>query len=349
MVRKIPAQLALLLFAIMALSSPAALAQDARDGKDGSDAPARPGVVPTGVIIVKGAEPSASDHRTPLPESGNAGREWYENQYFRLSFPIPTDWSEKFKGPPPSDSGSYVLTQLRPTAAFKGPNKATILVTAQDLFFSLAPSRSAMELIQRSSEQLPSYYKVERPPAAVRIGNHAFARFDYMSPAAELHWSVLATEIRCHAVQFVFTSRDTSLLEALVQNMEKMKVPETGSAAVSDDDFPTCIRDYARAENLTYKVDPVLTDRRFNPIPVRIIIGKNGRVKHIHLISAFPEQASAITDALLQWRFKPLLQNGEPVEVETGILFGSAPASRTSPVVQKPYPTPAEALKATSQ
>jgi len=331
MFRRTSSRQLLSLCAVISLSgSIGALAQD---GKDGKDLPAAPGVVPSGVIIVKGAEASASDHRTPLPESGSAGREWYENEYFRLSYPIPADWSEKFKGPPPSDSGSYVLAQLRPTAAFKGPNKATVLITAQDLFFSLSPAHNAIELIRNASGHLPAYYKIERPPTEVRVANHSFARYDYGSPAADLHWYVLATEIRCHAVQFVFTSRDTSMLDDLVQNMEKMKVP-AASGATSDhgeDDFPLCIRDYATAENLTYKVDPVLTDRKFNPIPVRIIIGKNGRVKHIHLLSAFPEQASAITDALLQWRFKPHLQNGEPIEVETGIMFGSAPSRRPAP------------------
>jgi hypothetical protein len=48
-------------------------------------------------------------------------------------------------------------------------------------------------------------------------------------------------------------------------------------------------------------------------------------VKHVHLISAFAEQSAGITEALLKWRFKPYLRNGEPVEIETGILFGSPP------------------------
>jgi hypothetical protein len=76
------------------------------------------------------------------------------------------------------------------------------------------------------------------------------------------------------------------------------------------------------------KVEPVLTDRRFNSIPVRIIISKEGKVKHIHFLSAFPEQSKAITDALMQWQFKPYLRDGKPVEVETGILFGTAPEPR---------------------
>jgi hypothetical protein len=33
-------------------------------------------------------------------------------------------------------------------------------------------------------------------------------------------------------------------------------------------------------------------------------------------------KSKAITDALVQWKFKPYRRDGEPVEVETGVLFG---------------------------
>jgi outer membrane biosynthesis protein TonB len=58
---------------------------------------------------------------------------------------------------------------------------------------------------------------------------------------------------------------------------------------------------------------------------VRIIIDKAGKVKHIHFLRAFPDQAKAVTDALQQWKFKPYLKDRQPVEVETGIMFGRAP------------------------
>jgi hypothetical protein len=64
---------------------------------------------------------------------------------------------------------------------------------------------------------------------------------------------------------------------------------------------------------------------------VRVIIDKEGRVKHIHFLSAFPDQAKAISDALEQWRFKPYLRAGKPVEVETGLMFGRRPYSMTLP------------------
>jgi hypothetical protein len=83
-------------------------------------------------------------------------------------------------------------------------------------------------------------------------------------------------------------------------------------------------------------VDPVFTEHRFNAVPVRIIIDKEGKVKHVHFLSAFPDQAKAISDAFKQWRFKPYVRNRQPVEVETGIMFGrssrptAAPATNVS-------------------
>jgi len=101
-------------------------------------------------------------------------------------------------------------------------------------------------------------------------------------------------------------------------------------------DAPPCVAGYAE-QNAISKVDPVINDRKFNPIPVRIIIGTDGKVKHIHVISAFQDQAKIITDALLQWRFKPYQQNGKAVDVETGILFGySPPRPHTTPQSASP-------------
>src|SRR5713226_2039502 len=62
-------------------------------------------------------------------------------------------------------------------------------------------------------------------------------------------------------------------------------------------EVPVCIKDYASGENVMEKVDPVFADRKFNPVPVRIIIDKEGKVKHIHFLSAFPDQTKTITDA----------------------------------------------------
>jgi hypothetical protein len=148
---------------------------------------------------------------------------------------------------------------------------------------------------------------------------------------------VLATEIRCHAVQLVLTSRDTKLLESLVLGLEQMKMPsETSLPGGGGGDAPVCLKDYASGVNVIARVDPVFTEHRFNSVPVRIIIDKEGAVKHIHFLRAFPDQARTITDALKQWRFRRYLRDGQPVEVETGIIFGRAPYTTKIPGQEPP-------------
>jgi hypothetical protein len=281
--------------------------------------------VPEGVILVKGAWSSASDSVTPVPEGGGVSKDVFRNPYFGLTYSLPPGWAEKYKGPPPSDSGRYVLAQIGPADTYKGPSRGNILITAQDMFFTASPASNALELINYTKDNLQADYKVELPPTDLRIGGQSFRFFAYESPVAELHWYVAATQIRCHAVEIVLTSRDTKLLESLLLDMNKMKVPAEASptTGTGGGSFPVCIKDYAD-ENVIARVDPVFTERTFNPVPVRIIIDKSGKVKHIHFLSAFPGQSKAITDALGQWKFKPYLQDGHPVEIETGIMFGRA-------------------------
>jgi len=289
--------------------------------------------VPTGVILVKGAWssewPGASDSVTPVPEAGSVANNVFRDPYFGITYPLPSGWTEKYKGPPPSDTGRYVLAEIGPAGTLKGSARGSILITAQDLFFTPVPAANALQLINYEKDNLQSDYKVERPPAETKIAGRSFTFFTYWSPVAQLHWYVLATQMRCHAVQIVLTSRDTKLLESLIHDMNNMKLPTEATAGTGAGDFPVCVKDYARDENMIAKVDPVFAERRFNPVPVRIIIDKEGNVKHIHFLSAFPGQAKAITDALGQWKFKPYLQHGHPVEVETGIMFGRPPSGTT--------------------
>jgi hypothetical protein len=297
-----------------------------RNGADTSNNVQPSTRVPAGVILVKGAWSSASDSVTPLPEDSIIVNGVYTNKYFGLSYPLPADWFQRFQGPPPSDSGRYVLAQILPADTYKGPSRANILITAQDMFFAPLPAANALELVKYKKDTLPADYKIEPQPADSKIAGGSFAFFAYWSPVAELHWYLLATEIRCHTVELVLTSRDTRLLESLALEINNMKLPEGASptAGTGGGDVPMCLKDYARDENVIARVDPFFTERRSNPVPVRIIIDTEGQVKHIHFLSAFPDQAKAIADVLKQWKFRPYRRNGQPVEVETGIMFGRA-------------------------
>jgi hypothetical protein len=290
--------------------------------------------VPEGVILVKGAWSSASDSMTPVPEGSTFTNNVFSNRYFAMSYTLPPGWAKNYDGPPPSDTGRYVLAQIKMGGPDKGSSRGSILITADDMFFTPLPANNALQLVNYTKDNLQADYKLEEPPTSTKIAGRPFRFFAYWSPVAQLHWYVAATEIRCHAVEIVLTSRDTKLLAAWLLDLDKMTLPSEASptGGTGGGAFPVCVKDYARGHNLLARVDPVLTQPRANAVPVRIIIDKQGKVKHIHFLSAFPDQAKAITDALNQWRFKPYLQDGHPVEIETGIMFGRAPrATATSP------------------
>ena len=293
-------------------------------------------IVPKDTIIIKGAWSSASDATTPLPEAVELTNSVFTDQYFGITYTLPSGWFQKFGPPPPSDSGRYVLAQLGRSGSFefgqsdssKVENTGSIMVTAQDMFFTPLPVANARQFVNYSKNHLPDYYQVELKPTQTTIGGQSFTFFAYWSPDAELHWYVLATQIRCHTVEIVLMGRNPKALQDLVLDMSnKMKLPAEASSTggTGGGNFPVCIKDYAAGDNVLERVEPVLGQRRYNRIPVRIIIDKAGKVRHIHFLSAYPEQEKAISDALKQWQFRPYERNGQRFEVETGIMFGAAP------------------------
>jgi hypothetical protein len=278
--------------------------------------------VPAGVILVKGAWSSAAGTPSSLPEDGRISNGRYDNAYFGLEYALGGDWTQRYEGPPPSDSGYYVLAQIEATNTALDSRLGHVLIAAQDLFFGLAPVRSAAELVSYYQQHLGVEYRVERAARKVRIANRDFIRLDYRSAVAGLHWHVLATEIRCHVVQFIFTGSDQGFMQRLVESVRTAIQPSVTT--------PACVKDFATVDNLIEREDPIFSEVRFNPVPVRIVIDKEGKVKHIHFLSAFPEQAKSIGESLLQWRFKPYVVGGRPVEIETGLLFGRSARPSTA-------------------
>lgn len=278
-------------------------------------------VLPKNEILVKGAVPAASDAATPVPERGNVAEGRYRNDYFGLSMPIPKGWSEQPAGPPPSDGGSYVLTQFAVYDAAQKRLRANVLLSAQDLFFSALPASGAKELAAARVRGLDPVFKIERAPEEVTLAGRTFVRFGYTAPAAGLHWRILSTDVRCHALTFTLTGNDAAALDDGERALARMSF--AGGAA------PLCLDGYARGGNVVEKTDAHFTTHRYNTIPVRVVIDAEGRVKHVHVLSAFPDQADAILAALREWKFKPCVRGDEAVEIETGIVFGAPRERRT--------------------
>ena len=75
---------------------------------------------------------------------------------------------------------------------------------------------------------------------------------------------------------------------------------------------------------LVRKVNPVYPPlarqaRISGTMVLRAVISKDGSIENLSLVSGHPMLAPAAIDAVKQWKYKPYLLNGEPVEVDTEV------------------------------
>jgi hypothetical protein len=261
-------------------------------------------------MLLRGIMAPAADH----PENGTIADGRYTNGYFGLSYRLPPEWTVAEAGPDPSQSAYYVLSTLVP----HGELNATIMIAAQDMFFSAERHAGVADQARDFQKSLSTIagMTIEPEVARMKVGDRDFYRVDYNGVG--LYRSMVAVEIRCHALSFNVTARDPALLERLVRSLDS---DLSWGRAAADGASPPCAKDYADGDNILHKVSPVPVGPRFTPIPVRIIVGADGDVKNVHVIRATDDQRRSIETALYQWKLKPYTMEGRAGAVETGLVF----------------------------
>ena len=265
-----------------------------------------------------------AEERLPDPEDGVMAAHAYANRYFGITYPFARNWKQGIAGPQPSADGYYVLGAVDSADGVSG----NLLIAAQDMFFSPQPLNDALALVTATRQTMAALpgMQIDREPIAVSVAGRAFGRVDYSGVG--LYRSMLATEIRCHLVSFVATANDPAVLEQAITSLDHLSLPpETSERSTGDPGSPVCIKDYATRDTVLRRVEPRPAAPYFTRIAVRIIVGTDGGVAHVHVIKASDEQRKNIADALAQWRIKPLQVNGEAIAVETGLVFEFKPAA----------------------
>jgi hypothetical protein len=174
---------------------------------------------PEGVILVKGPWSSASDSVTPVPEGGSVTNNVFRDQYFGMTLR-----SASRIGPRNTKDRRRRKRSLRagadpPADTYKGPARGNILITAQDMFFTPLPQPM---LSNSSITRRTICSRLQSGTAAYEIKIAAVLYFLCLLVSGSRAALVcLATEIRCHAVEIVLTSRDTKLLESLMLGHEQ--------------------------------------------------------------------------------------------------------------------------------
>jgi protein TonB len=74
------------------------------------------------------------------------------------------------------------------------------------------------------------------------------------------------------------------------------------------------------------KVSPIypktaLTMRTEGPVELMATISRSGDITHVKVLSGDAQLTNAAVAAVKQWKYKPYLLNGEPVEIQTQITI----------------------------
>jgi protein TonB len=109
-----------------------------------------------------------------------------------------------------------------------------------------------------------------------------------------------------------------SVLNAIVNLARPASVPR---AAISG---PLRVSQGVAQGFLLHRVQPLYPPlarqaRIQGTVVLRAMIGKDGRIEDLQVVSGHPLLAPAAIEAVRQWRYRPYALNGEPVQVETEI------------------------------
>ena len=95
------------------------------------------------------------------------------------------------------------------------------------------------------------------------------------------------------------------------------------------------VGDHVMADQVVTKVAPVYPPlarqaRIQGVVVLKAVISKSGDVESTQLISGHPMLGPSAIEAVKQWKYKPYLLNGEPVEVETNVTVNFTLADKPS-------------------
>ena len=99
-------------------------------------------------------------------------------------------------------------------------------------------------------------------------------------------------------------------------------------------DAPKAISGTVINSYLIKKVEPeypeqAKQDRVEGPVVLKALVGTDGRVKEVRVLSGDPRLVDAVSKAVRGWLFKPYAPEGKPIEFETQITVNFSLSQET--------------------
>lgn len=108
--------------------------------------------------------------------------------------------------------------------------------------------------------------------------------------------------------------------------LDAKEITKAEEGATPSSDSPVHVAYGTMAASIVKRVEPIITPeisaaKPLGAVILHVIISKQGDVKDVTPISGPPILVKAVMDAVTQWKYKPYVQDGQPVDVDTTITI----------------------------
>jgi TonB family protein len=254
-----------------------------------------------------------------------------------ITFQLPPEISQPAVKPPASETKLLVMAPPAPviTSQLAQPpaaSEAFNAITAQQN--ALMAQMRDVPPGQDRQAMLPDLLNQMRELAEKRLALQKIRTITTLGLSDQVRSELLAN-LPVHEGDAPTTENMAKLREAVTQFDEHLRVATAPTASPEEVEVriiapgaePAAmivVGGKVQEANLTKKVIPAYPPeakaaRIQGHVVLDVVIGKDGSVQEIKLVSSHPLLAPAAMEAVKQWTYKPTLLNGEPVEVKTQV------------------------------
>ncbi|MGA7557719.1 MAG: energy transducer TonB [Terriglobales bacterium] len=271
------------------------------------------------------------------PSLGTFRDDAYANDYFGIYYPLSRDWVRETDlvrskiAAERNRRGTYVLL-----AAVHIPQTHASL-RADSSFNVLAVSRPGASLqdCKQSLEAMASELESQKEGQQkgdlrqFTIAGHDFYRGDFEYRLGTNHVTTLCTPVKDYLLRWNIAGWSKQAIEIAVSTLNSMTPapPPNLPLAAVDADHPkrAQIPEGISTGLLIKKVRPIyppeaLSARIEGTVRLRAVINKAGDVVDLEVMDGPLELVVSAVDAVRQWKYRPYLMNGAPVDVQTQVV-----------------------------
>ncbi len=262
------------------------------------------------------------------PRDGVVSANSYVNSFFHLTCKFPDGWTVQSASKGKGDTFDLFVAQ---------PNipEKSLSLSAQTMSANPGFSKEVSKYLDLLAEPLQAKGWQRTGERVSQVyGGLRFTQQEFIveSGSGKYYVDIAATPLHGYMLRLSFSAASPEALEALTKTAQEIItiMPDFGPApdppAASSGPPPQQIHVAPSISKgqLIYRVNPeypmVAKHHRISgTVFLDAMIGADGSIKRMYVLEGDPALTTAALDAVKQWRYKPYLLNGQPVEVDSNI------------------------------